>query len=298
MLPSLFLQPVRCDDSSAPTADVFALPAFPGPGCTAGLYFASAAGCVPGAHTFLCAFGRLHTSTEMYWLSKLSSCTLLCCLSAVPLPSCQAARCLKFAVYLDLFACESTQASCALEFELDLVRVYMDMESAKIPSLQEETAGEGDSTGGAAREHVAQRLGRKEALQAFVSTLLSAACRAKRQACRQDRERVIRDAGFDSTLSSKWVVVSEGGQLVSSAADNGHSHSLVHQCLRRGTWSWELALERESSGDETTCVGVAVNPVTNSCYEDSHQVINLDHPFDSVHSFLYRDHGSLFAVQM
>lgn len=116
-----------------------------------------------------------------------------------------------------------------------------------------------------------QHLGQEKGLQALVSTLLSAACRAKRQACRQDRERVIRDAGFDQIMSSKWVVVSEGGQLVSSA-DSGHSHSLLHQCLRRGIWTWELALERESSGDETTCVGVAVNPVTNSCYEDSHQV--------------------------
>lgn len=116
-----------------------------------------------------------------------------------------------------------------------------------------------------------QNLGRDKGLQALVSTLLSAACRAKRQACRRDRERVIRDAGFDQMMSSKWVVVSEGGQLVSSA-DSGHSHSLLHQCLRRGIWTWELALERESSGDETTCIGVAVNPVTNSCYEDSHQV--------------------------
>ncbi|CAM9421469.1 unnamed protein product, partial [Sphacelaria rigidula] len=87
----------------------------------------------------------------------------------------------------------------------------------------------------------------------------------------QDRERVVRDAGFDPAMSSKWVFISEGGQLVSSA-DSGHSHSLVHQCLRRGTWSWTLGLERESSGDETTCVGVAVHPVINSCYEDSHQM--------------------------
>lgn len=188
-----------------------------------------------------------------------------------------------FVLRLTTFDCKFTQASCALEFELDLVRVYMDMESAKTPRFQEGTAGEGDSTGDGANEQVAQRLGQEDALQAFVSTLVSAACRAKRQACRQDRERVIRDAGFDATLSSKWVVVSEGGQLVSSAADNGHSHSLVQQCLRRGTWSWELALERESSGDETTCVGVAVNPVTNSCYEDSHQVWFLDHFFCDDH---------------
>lgn len=167
------------------------------------------------------------------------------------------------------------QASCALEFELDLVRVYMDMESKGIaaPGSEDTTTDEGVSIGVVEAEGVARGgLGRKAGLQAFVSTLLAAACRAKRQACRQDRERVIRDAGFDPALSSKWVVVSDGGQLVSSAADNGHSHSLLRQCLRRGSWSWELALERESSGDETTCVGVAVNPVTNSCYEDSHQV--------------------------
>ncbi|CAM9107710.1 unnamed protein product, partial [Ectocarpus fasciculatus] len=164
------------------------------------------------------------------------------------------------------------QASCALEFELDLVRVYMDMENSGSPSLLEEEKGGGESTSGAGSETQTDKLGQTERLQAFVSTLLSAACRAKRQACRQDRERVVRDAAFDPALSSKWVVVSEEGQLVSSAADNGHSHSLLHQCLRRGTWSWELALERESSGDETTCVGVAVNPVTNSCYEDSHQM--------------------------
>lgn len=174
-----------------------------------------------------------------------------------------------------MFLGECTQASCALEFELDLVRVYMDMENSSSPSLLEEEKCGGESTSGVARETQTDKLGRTEGLQAFVSTLLSAASRAKRQACRQDRERVIRDAAFDSALSSKWVVVSEAGQLVSSAADNGHSHSLLHQCLRRGTWSWELALERESSGDETTCVGVAVNPVTNSCYEDSHQVGNL-----------------------
>lgn len=172
----------------------------------------------------------------------------------------------------------------------------MDMESKSItaPSLEGPT-GEGVSTGDAAREQEAHGgLGRKEGLQAFVSTLLAAACRAKRQACRQDRERVIRDAGFDPALSSKWVVVSDGGQLVSSAADNGHSHSLLHQCLRRGTWSWELALERESSGDETTCVGVAVNPVTNSCYEDSHQVGNFRRLLGCVHRLLHRCRGSLF----
>lgn len=197
----------------------------------------------------------------MYWWDLCGSVRPLnACMFVLPLTTCD---------------CEFIQASCALEFELDLVRVYMDMENAKTLSLEEGTAGKGDSTGDAANEQVSQS--QEEALQAFVSTLLSAACRAKRQACRQDRERVIRDAGFDGTLSSKWVVVSEGGQLVSSAADNGHNHSLLHQCLRRGIWSWELALERESSGDETTCVGVAVNPVTNSCYEDSHQVCNLDH---------------------
>lgn len=166
------------------------------------------------------------------------------------------------------------QASCALEFELDLVRVYMDMESAdaarvapgigKAETVDSETSSR--SGGGAACTLRAEK-----ELQSFVLTLVSAACRAKRQACRQDRERVVRDAGFDPTLSSKWVVISEGGQLVSSA-ESHHSHSLVHQCLRRGTWSWMLGLERESSGDETTCVGVAVHPVTNSCYEDSHQV--------------------------
>lgn len=117
-------------------------------------------------------------------------------------------------------------------------------------------------------------LGAGKELQAFVSTLVSAACRVKRQACRQDRERVISDAGFDPARSSRWVVISEGGQLVSSE-HSGHSHSLVHQCLRRGTWSWVLGLERESRGDETTCVGVAVHPVINSCYEDSHQVCSI-----------------------
>lgn len=111
----------------------------------------------------------------------------------------------------------------------------------------------------------------RDELRDLVSTLGSAASRAKRRANRQDRERVIRDAGFDLAMSSKWVVISEGGQLVSSA-DNGNSHSLVRQCLRRGVWSWILGLERESNGDETTCVGVAVHPVTNSSYEESHQV--------------------------
>lgn len=185
-----------------------------------------------------------------------------------------------------MFSHESFQASCALEFELDLVRVYMDMESRNIaaPSLEDEPTSQGFTAGERVAEGVVLGgVGRKEGLQAFVSTLLSAACRAKRQACRQDRERVIRDAGFDPALSSKWVVVSDEGQLVSSAADNGHSHSLLHQCLRRGTWSWELALERESRGDETTCVGVAVNPVTNSCYEDSHQVCNFRRVLGCVH---------------
>ncbi len=150
----------------------------------------------------------------------------------------------------------------------------MDMESANFPVLEEGAASRGDSTG----NEVVHELGKQEGLQAFLSTLFSAAVRAKRQACRQDRERVVRDAGFDQNLSSKWVVVSDGGKLVSSAADNGHSHSLLHQRLCRGTWSWELSLERENSGDETTCVGVAVNPVTNSCYEDSHQVSTILHP--------------------
>lgn len=151
----------------------------------------------------------------------------------------------------------------------------MDMENTERPSANWGSVCRRDSQENASRAHMARKLGRQKELQAFVSALLSAASRAKRRACRQDRERVIRDTGFDPALSSKWVVVSEEGQLVSSAADNGHSHSLVHQCLRRGTWSWELALERESSGDETTCVGVAVNPVTNSCYEDSHQASNF-----------------------
>lgn len=175
------------------------------------------------------------------------------------------------------------QASCALEFELDLVQVYMDMESAGTAGFGEGEWKRKYSSGipntsqsgtpePAVEENTTRNLGQGKGLQAFVSTLLLAAGRAKRQACRQDRERVITDAGFDLDLSSKWVVISDAGQLVSSAVDSGHSHSLVHQCMRRGVWSWELALERESSGDETTCVGVAVNPVTNSCYEDSHQV--------------------------
>lgn len=152
----------------------------------------------------------------------------------------------------------------------------MDIESSQEASDLKGRGANGLSQGGVsegavAKQEVATRSEREEGLQAFLSILLSAASRAKRQACRQDRERVIRDAGFDPALSSKRVVISEEGQLVSSA-DSGHSHSLFRQCLRRGIWSWELALERESSGDETTCVGVAVNPVTNSCYEDSLQV--------------------------
>lgn len=148
----------------------------------------------------------------------------------------------------------------------------MDIETAATPGSAEGAWNEGGTPTASARENAVHSLGQQQGLQAFVSTLLLAAGRAKRQACRQDRERIIRDAGFDAALSSRWVVVSECGQLVSSAADSGHSHSLLQQCLRRGVWSWELALERENSGDETTCVGVAVNPVTNSYYEDSHQV--------------------------
>lgn len=188
-------------------------------------------------------------------------------------------------MHVRLLLAVRSQASCALEFELDLVRVYMDMESASSASLSLEEGPmvwsdtdpivaelQLDAPERLAGDHGGQQhLWQEKGLHALVSTLLSAACRAKRQACRQNRERVIREAGFDPVMSSKWVVISEGGQLVSSA-DSGHSHSLLHQCLRRGIWTWELALERESSGDETTCVGVAVNPVTNSCYEDSHQV--------------------------
>lgn len=152
----------------------------------------------------------------------------------------------------------------------------MDMERAAAarPAAEEKSKAEiaGVDNLSQSGVSVAHCLGEGKALQGLLSTLVAAASRAKRQACRQDRERVIRDAGFDPAMSSKWVVISEGGQLVSSA-DSGHSHSLVHQCLRRGTWSWVMALERESSGDETTCVGVAVHPVTNSCYEDSHQVL-------------------------
>lgn len=177
-----------------------------------------------------------------------------------------------------------TQASCALEFELDLVRVYMDIERSNIPESQDNMKGEMDTSAAQVILHGegsrcseggegSADFGRGQGLQALISTLLSAARRAKRLARRQEWERVvIADAAFDPALSSKWVVISESGQLVSSAADTDHSHSLLHQCLRRGTWSWELALEQESSGDETTCVGVAVNPVTNSCYENSHQV--------------------------
>lgn len=166
------------------------------------------------------------------------------------------------------------QASCALEFELDLVRVYMDMENAAAaraaPGVGKSETIDSETSSQSGKDAASSNAADKE-LDSFVSTLVSAACRAKRQACRQDREHVIRDAGFDPAMSSKWVVISEGGQLVSSA-ESHHSHSLVHQCLRRGTWSWMLGLERESSGDETTCVGVAVHPVSNSCYEDSHQV--------------------------
>lgn len=151
----------------------------------------------------------------------------------------------------------------------------MDLESAAAARVARTTTGGAESvdseTSSQREASAAWTRGAGEELQQFISTLISAACRAKRQACRQDRERVVRDAGFDPAMSSKWVFISEGGQLVSSA-DSGHSHSLVHQCLRRGTWSWTLGLERESSGDETTCVGVAVHPVINSCYEDSHQV--------------------------
>lgn len=164
----------------------------------------------------------------------------------------------------------------------------MDIESATVSG-----SGRGAEAGAkvdrvsskaAAKDMAACSLGREEGLQAFVSTLLSAACHAKRQACRHYRERVIQDAGFDRTLSSRWVVVSEGGQLVSSAADSSHSHSLLRQCLRRGIWSWEISLEREISGDETTCVGVAVNPVTNSCYEESHQVSSSTSTLSALHT--------------
>lgn len=198
------------------------------------------------------------------------------CIGATPRETFLVARCLNSDfVCLTLFS-NFCKASCALEFELDLVQVYMDMEDTELSSVKDGSAGKSDSPEDPSRSRMAHKLGQQNELQAFLSALSSAASRAKRRACRQDRERVISDAGFDPTLSSKWVVVSEEGQLVSSAADNGHSHSLVRQCLRRGTWSWELALERESSGDETTCVGVAVNPVTNSCYEDSHQASNID----------------------
>lgn len=175
---------------------------------------------------------------------------------------------------------ETPQASCALEFELDLVLVCINMERSSDFMVSRGGSWRGKEACGGGNDEVDPSPGGEdsgkpriggEGLQEMVSTLLAAASRARLRASRQDRERVIRDAGFDPALSSKWVVITEGGQLVSSA-DSGHSHSLVRQCLRRGVWSWVLGLERESSGDETTCVGVAVNPVANSCYEDSHQV--------------------------
>ncbi|CAM9156078.1 unnamed protein product, partial [Choristocarpus tenellus] len=87
------------------------------------------------------------------------------------------------------------------------------------------------------------------------------------------RKRVLPNdnAAFDKGMSSHCVDISEGG-MVATSGDNGHSHSLVSQCLNHGVWSWMIALDREDHCDETTCIGVAVHPVTNSNYENSHQM--------------------------
>jgi hypothetical protein len=37
-------------------------------------------------------------------------------------------------------------------------------------------------------------------------------------------------------------------------------------------WQWEIAIERESADDETTCLGVALWPISWANYESSHEM--------------------------
>jgi hypothetical protein len=51
-----------------------------------------------------------------------------------------------------------------------------------------------------------------------------------------------------------------------------NSYSLLHNSLSSGVWQWEIAIERESADDETTCLGVALWPISWANYESSHEM--------------------------
>ncbi|CAM9104396.1 unnamed protein product [Discosporangium mesarthrocarpum] len=186
------------------------------------------------------------------------------------------------------------QGSGALEFELDLVNVLMDIEDAGLPSCEMVWATEGSEAEGAGvclldsqTSQTSQAsltgysstdgLGEvlfstkdKKGLQGFLSKLVSAAMQAKRLLSWQG-ERLVPDACFDKKKSSATVEIGTGGMVATSVASY-NCHALLHQCLQHGVWTWVMGLECERHHNEMTCLGVAVHPVTNSLYQTSREM--------------------------
>lgn len=80
-------------------------------------------------------------------------------------------------------------------------------------------------------------------------------------------EEVIQDAIFDDSSIHNAQCEEEGKVVVSLSA--GESYALGSVQMMDGIWIWEIALLADSLSDESACLGVGKNPISDTNYESS-----------------------------
>jgi len=69
---------------------------------------------------------------------------------------------------------------------------------------------------------------------------------------------------------SSGVTIDNGGKRVKSRG--GNEHALVNVGFKSGKGIWEFRLDEDSNGQECTCFGLGIKPVTRSNYDGSREL--------------------------
>lgn len=84
-----------------------------------------------------------------------------------------------------------------------------------------------------------------------------------------NQERALTDVFFDQDHRSPECEIREGGLQLCCTVLDSNAYGLLSCVMDSGIWEWEFSIAQDEHGDETTCLGVGLRPVTDSCYTTS-----------------------------
>ena len=64
------------------------------------------------------------------------------------------------------------------------------------------------------------------------------------------------------------------GNMTAHSSGGGNSYALLNRGFEgTGKYSWTVRVDVDNAGDEMTCIGAAMKPVTDASYEHSNELV-------------------------